>query len=376
MTVGVRVKRLREMHSLTQASLVSDIPGLTQSRLSRIESGLSSPDDEILELLAIALGVRSDYFFRESLIDLIGQSPQLRARSRLTQAAKSSVVHWANLIYEEYERLESGSGIPNRLSRDDGHLDPAHAARATRDQLGFDQSSPLPYIVLAVERLGVAILGIPSHQPAMDAFCAWHNDRPVIGLLEGAPPDRVRWSIAHELGHLVLHRGQAKTASMEAEADQFAAELLTPLHALKKFMPRRPTLSHFTVLKTQWGVSIKSLVRRAKELEVLDQDRAIGLYRQISARGWNKTEPGFVAEEKPRGFRKLVELRYPGESLGVDNLAKDASWSTDLAIRILRRHAGPDDLPYDTIDPTRSDNVVDLGFARRSRAMNRQLLQG
>jgi Zn-dependent peptidase ImmA (M78 family) len=138
----------------------------------------------------------------------------------------------------------------------------------------------------------------------------------VIALAGEFPGDRVRFSAAHELGHLVLHGPQERSREVEVEADAFAAELLTPLAAMSRAFPRRPTLGNLTMLKTEWGVSIRSLIRRARELEIIDQLRAVSLYKQISARGWNRAEPGYVPNENPRAFRKLVEISYgPGPNM-------------------------------------------------------------
>jgi hypothetical protein len=113
---------------------------------------------------------------------------------------------------------------------------------------------------------------------------------------------------------------------------------LTPLHVMAQAMPRHPTLSSLAMLKTEWGVSIRSLIRRARELGYINQDRATSLYKQISARGWNKSEPGYVAQEKPRAFRKLAELYY-GPGPNVERLADDAGWSQELAFYVLGQYA-------------------------------------
>jgi Zn-dependent peptidase ImmA (M78 family) len=184
----------------------------------------------------------------------------------------------------------------------------------------------------------------------------------VIGLLKGVPGDRIRFNVAHELGHLALHPPGRTGRDVEAEADAFAAELLTPLHAMSSAMPKNPTLSSLAMLKTQWGVSVKSLVRRARELDVIDRDRAVGLYKQISARGWNKQEPGHVPQEKPRAFRKLAEISY-GQSFSAQKLASDAGWSEELALLVLSQHAAAGELPHrspSTSRPQRGGNVIEL----------------
>src|SRR6476659_9039380 len=118
MTIGERIKQVREMHRFTQTALIEEVklPQLSQSQLSRIESGLAEADDETVEALAATLGVRSEFFGRESLPELVPQSPQLRSRSRLTKAAKNAVMRWSQTIAEEYGRLEArATPIPLRL---------------------------------------------------------------------------------------------------------------------------------------------------------------------------------------------------------------------------------------------------------------------
>jgi Zn-dependent peptidase ImmA (M78 family)/transcriptional regulator with XRE-family HTH domain len=353
---GERLRQVRELHRLTQTDLAGQIPELTQPQLSRVEKDLAVPAPEVTELLAARLGVRSEFFARPPTVDLRVHSPQFRSRTRLTASARAGALQWARLVLEEYERLQARAvRMPLRLVPQHGAT-PADAARYARSALGFGPAEPLPYLVLALERAGVAVLGLPCELDGLDAFCAWRDGAPVVAVLAGAPGDRLRFSVAHELGHLLLHGpGGGAGAEVEHEADAFAAELLTPLAALAGVMPAHPTLSGLTMLKTQWGVSVKSLVRRARELGAADQERAMSLYRQISARGWNRAEPGYVPEEKPRAFRKLAEISY---GPGVAGLAADAGWSEELALAVLRRHAAADELPFEAA--AHAGNVIPL----------------
>lgn len=347
MIYGERIRQVREMHRMTQADLAKEIPLLTQSRLSRIEKDLSPIDSESVALIASVTGVSPDFFGRPPVKHLSILSPQLRARSRLTQGEKSAALQWARLVDEEYQNLRQlARPLPVRLKKLRG-AQPASAASETRKVLGFDAEEPLPYLVLAVERIGVTVLGVPYSIETLDAFCAWRDGEPVVALLSGVPADRVRFSVAHELGHLVLHEAGQTGRDVEAEADEFAAELLTPLPAMRKVIPHRPTLSAFVMLKTQWGVSVKSLVRRAREIGAVDGDRALSMYKQISARGWNRSEPGYVSPEKPRAFRKMAEMAY-GSGVSTERMARAAAWSEHLALDVLTRHASPDELPFES----------------------------
>jgi Zn-dependent peptidase ImmA (M78 family)/transcriptional regulator with XRE-family HTH domain len=363
MIYGDRVRQMREMHRLTQSDLSATIPDLSQSQLSRIESDLApDPGPETMALLSAVLGVTSDFFERRPAPSLVVHSPHFRARSRLTSAAKESAMQWARLIYEEYVHLRrSANLIPVRLQRC-SNRDPTQAAHEVRKALGFTESEPLAYLVLALERMGIIFLGLPVVVDDLDAFSAWCEDEPVIALAGQFPGDRLRFSAAHELGHLVLHGPQERGREVEVEADAFAAELLTPLVAMSRAFPRRPTLGNLTMLKTEWGVSIRSLIRRARELEIIDQPRAVSLYKQISARGWNRAEPGYVPDEKPRAFRKLAEISY-GPGPNMQRFASDADWSEELAFRVLEKHARPDELPHHQA-PQSQENVIEFPAGR------------
>lgn len=368
MIEGDRIRQVREMHRLTQSDLVRDVPGLTQPHLSRIESGRApDPSDEIIALLSALLGVTQEFFYKPPAPSIKAHSPQFRARSKMTESAKSGGLQWARFVDEAYVDLQiRANKIPVQLVKL-ADSTPQEAAHTVREMLGFSQDQALPYLILAIERIGVTVLGLPYTADSMDAFSAWYVDEPVIALLGKPPGDRIRFSAAHELGHLVLHRPGQTGREIEDQADAFAAELLTPRHAIGRAMPRNPTLSSLAMLKTEWGVSIKGLVRRARELNVIDADRAISLYKQISARGWNKSEAGYVPSEKPRALRKLAEISY-GPGPNTERFASDLGWSFDLAVSVLNQHATVEELPFQQPEgKADQSNVIDLS---RRRARN------
>ena len=346
MYYGARIQLVREMHRWTQADLVAEIPGLTQPQLSRIEKGRADASDEIIGMIAASVGVPIGFFAQPAPSSVEVLSPQFRSRSRLTTRDRLAALRWADLILEGYRRLEGSAGSDlGGVPRLNG-TDARSAARQVRSYLGFDDSSPLPYLLLALERIGVAVVGLPMGLPTMDAFSAW-DQRPSIAVLSESPGDRLRFSVAHELGHLVLHGGDdGKGPHLEDEANVFASELLLPSHVARQVISPKATLSTFVMLKGIWGVSIKSLVYRARELEIMTPDRCLSFYKQISSRGWNKSEPGYVETEKPRAFRKLAELSF-GPGPNVEALAAFLAWSEALTHRVLEQHAKLEELPFD-----------------------------
>jgi Zn-dependent peptidase ImmA (M78 family) len=79
-------------------------------------------------------------------------------------------------------------------------------------------------------------------------------------------------SVAHELGHLILHRYVTSgTQELETNAYSFASELLMPSNAiLGDLTAEKLNLFRFAKLKSTWGVSMQALTRRSRELEVIN----------------------------------------------------------------------------------------------------------
>jgi Zn-dependent peptidase ImmA (M78 family)/transcriptional regulator with XRE-family HTH domain len=366
MIYGERVKQARELCGLTQTELAEDIEGLGQPQLSRIEKGFLEPSPDLLVLIAGRTGLQPQFFEQQPAPSLDTLSLRYRSRARLSERERQRSCRWADLVLEQTkvmaEQLETG---PVRLTR---HTDltPERAAQFTRRLLGLGPHEPVPYLILAMERLGVVVLGLPHHGDRHDAFCGWRDGQPVMALLNGAPGDRLRFSAAHELGHLVLHDEATPGPQAEDEADRFAAELLVPYDAMAFAIPQDVTLSALRLLKAQWRVSLRTLVRQGRAVGVIDDERYTSLFRQLSARGWTKQEPVQVAVEKPRGFRKMAELLYgPHPEAG---LVGDSRWTRELAVAVLDRHARREELPAERTTPgvIHPANVVALRPRRRA----------
>ena len=193
--------------------------------------------------------------------------------------------------------------IPVRVPTSD---DPLEAAREMRT-LMQSGNGPITELLRSIERLGVWIVPLPNSNEC-DAFAVWAGpDRliPVIGIVNDRPGDRMRMNLAHELGHLVLHRQFVSSSRLlEEQAYKFAAELPMPARDIIEDL-RQEKLSLFRLaqLKNKWLVSMQALARRARELQVITERQYRYIMQQVSMRGWRTSEPQFVEIklEKPRG---------------------------------------------------------------------------
>ncbi len=339
---GERIKQARELRGLTQAQLAERV-GVDQSTIAYLERDNFQPSDEKLEAIAIQTGFPPSFFRQRPVEGFPSGSLQFRARS-MSAGQRTQVRQYARTVWEIAENMAGQvSEIPLRLPRLSER--PEVAAAVTRSELGLPPDKPILHVTNAVERAGVLVLTIPLSMGKWDAFCAWAGEeanRPVIVVADGATGDRLRYSISHEIGHLVLHRwleGRLKT--IDAEADRFAAEFLMPEVAMREELIPPVTLTSLSALKPRWGVSIQALVRRARDLSVITERQYKYLFQQLTKRGWRKREPSALAVpvERPRAFRKMAELLY-GDPIPYKKLAIDANLTTQFARELIELHAG------------------------------------
>ncbi|MDJ1643363.1 ImmA/IrrE family metallo-endopeptidase [Streptomyces pakalii] len=221
-------------------------------------------------------------------------------------------------------------------------ITPEEAARLTRGALDLPEEDPIPHVIHAVERAGIPVLVADVALPDArhDAYSVWGGDFHEQPLVVARPVnswERVRWSVAHELGHLVLHRGATGEVD-EEEANRFANELLYPAKMLFREWPEAPTLTSLMPLKQRWQISLAALIKHAQGNGLIEDYRVTGLFKQLSARKdpntgvtWRIQEPGWADQqpERPRLISAMAERgleQYPSAAL----FSSLTGWAADL----------------------------------------------
>jgi Zn-dependent peptidase ImmA (M78 family) len=136
-----------------------------------------------------------------------------------------------------------------------------------------------------------------------------------------APPDRRRFTMAHELGHLVLHEDSYTDDHGEREANAFAAEFLMPAEQIRPQL-RRLTLKRALALKLEWHASVAALIIRAKDVKAITPAHATRLHKQRSGMGWTRNEPysDALPNETPTTLERVRQLLLD-EGLTEDDIA-------------------------------------------------------
>ncbi len=331
---GDRIRQAREIVGMTQEQL-ADAIGASQTHIALFEQNLRQPQDETITFIAIATGFPVGFFRREKAPEFPLGSLLYRRHKSMSSKDRDKVRQSARLLFETIlDMADRFKPIDLRLPRLSS-TDPERAAKITRAELGFSPDTPVVHLLTQLEKNGVIVALIPYEIDEYDAFSVWADTEPrtpVIVMTTARPGDRQRWNAAHELGHLVMHISYSGSHDeLERDANRFAAEFLLPEDVIRPCLSSAPlTLTMLADLKSYWGVSIKTLIMRAFELEIITDGQRRYLFRQMAAKGWNVNEPVPIPQEKPRLLRKLSEALY-GQSFD----AKAVAASIDIPAHVL-----------------------------------------
>nr|WP_255525606.1 ImmA/IrrE family metallo-endopeptidase [Mycolicibacterium sp. BK634] len=192
-------------------------------------------------------------------------------------------------------------------------------AAAARQLIGVRSEKVINNVTRCIERLEILVTGLPAWDPTarIDGISSpRRTEEPFVVALDlDKPGDRLRFSAAHELGHILVHTESKprSRAAREAEADTFASSFLLPREAMLDELSPALTLAGYSRVKARWGVSMQAVIRRSFDLGVIDKDRYRSLQIQISSRGWRTDEPVDIPKEAPAlptpdigGFRQII----------------------------------------------------------------------
>jgi Zn-dependent peptidase ImmA (M78 family)/DNA-binding XRE family transcriptional regulator len=305
MTVlGEVLETTRRARGITQEQLAERV-GITQAALSRYENGMREPEGEVVQELARALGVTTRFFEhagRAKGAMAVDAHMRKRATAKATTwkqlEARLNVLRMhTSLLFEEVS-LRADQHIP---TFDPFEVTPSEAARMVRMQWRMP-IGPVKNLIGWLEAAGCVVILQDFGTPKIDGMSQWIGGHPVMLLNSETPTDRRRLTVAHELGHLVLHASEVNE-EMEEQANEFAAEFLMPFEVI------RPQLRNVRVpklhdLKRTWGVSMQSIIERAYRAKMLTPTERTAFYKQMSARGWRTREPG--SDELPPEEPKLL----------------------------------------------------------------------
>lgn len=304
---GEMLSLARQAKGFTQKVLANYI-GCKQTRLSKIEAGELLPNEGEIQIFVKILEQSRDFFFRRDVKMSASVSFYRKTQSlplKMLQQCNARM----NLCRLEIERQVGHTklgkrGLPYLPPENNGGV--IAVAQKLRQQWDLKQGA-VQYLIKLVEDAGCVVVDYTFPSPKLDGISVHTSQRtPIIFLNTDFSKSRRRLSLAHELGHLVMHVNPHE--HVEDEAWEFAAEFMMPAAEIGKQLDRL-NLDKLGKLKSEWGVSMQAILQRAKKLGKITESYHRFLWIQIGKCGYRINEPfeDVVPEEKPTDIEKRLK---------------------------------------------------------------------
>lgn len=353
----------RESRGCTQDDL-ADAAGVTQGLISKAEKGVATLSPDHVQAIAKRLKYPERLFYEAGPVREVG-SACLYHRKRKTLPAKVLNQVDARMLIRNLNVIKlldgldiEGSRMFHTMDPDEYGGDPVEVARALR-QAWRVPDGPIPNLTTLIESAGgIVLLEDFGHRKLFGMSCWTRRGHPLFFLNSTAPTHELRWTMAHELGHLIMH-GIPTNGDPEKEADEFAGEFLAPV-AYFKPAARKLTFDRLPQLKTYWGLSMKGVIKRAETVGAIDSKTAVRLYKQHSARGYNSAEPYPLKPEPPTLVESAISVHLEQHGYTRDELAAATLLTSEEFTKEFLGDAAPPQ--HEAIKP---DNVFSLADRRR-----------
>lgn len=307
----------RESRGLTQSELAAAV-AFGQGTLSKYETGVLSPPDDAAHDLARALGYPPSFFSQPG--SAYGFPPfHYRRRKKLSKKALGKIIAEMNIRRMHIKKLSISYEMnTNRFipeidmdefqGRSKRKAEIEDVARTIREAWMLP-SGPIPNMVELIEENGGIVVPCDFGSDLIDAMSQRIDGLPVLFFVStSAPADRLRHTLAHELGHMVLHTVCFKDDDeMEREADDFAGAFLLPRDEIRVHL-RKFDLRHLANMKSYWKVSMGAIAVRASRLNLISQYQSKKFWIEMSQLGYRKREPNEPPAEMPKRLNAMVDF--------------------------------------------------------------------
>lgn len=315
----------RESRGYTQKQMSEEIKGLNQGNLSKMEKGLLPIQYETLTQIAEYLDYPINFFHKASQNRTVNS---FFYRKRVTISSKdiSMLEAQFDITRMAIDELLESVDIPEcslpciPLT---ANLSASDVARRIRLFLGL-QRGPIDNFISHIENQGV-IIAMLNYVPEKFFGVTMFTNRmqPVIFLNNDLSNDAKRFTIGHELGHLVMHLRDLDYSEddiqLDKEANEFSSEFNMPTSECRNDLINLK-YSDLPNVKMYWKLSKAAISYRAKSMGFLTDSQYKYFMMQLSSSHQRKKEVEVVDLDRPKLLKKIIdvhlnELNYTKEEL-------------------------------------------------------------
>jgi len=283
----------RESRGLLRKEL-SDLLGMSASNITRIENGDISIDRSTITKISNILNYPPSFFYQNEE----QFNPDLgfyRKRKSICQRQLRKGEAMIDIDRIIVDRLIDGAELThsNLLDWDCETMgSPKIAAQHLRSMWKVPKGR-IDNLSKLVDENGIIVILKDFPSEKMDGYSMYtkRNSQPIIFVNRNFPIDRIRLTIAHELGHLVLHKNKIiyEGRDAEKEAFEFASEFLVPEREFLTYLDGKVDIQQLITQKRYWRISMHALVMHCQRVGYISYNQARYLYMQLAPH--RKVEP-------------------------------------------------------------------------------------
>lgn len=341
--IPYRIRQARISRRMSISDL-SEMLEVSKQLVSQYETGKTSPSMGKLNEISKILKYETSFFYKpipnnESASSIVFFRSKKTAKVKSKNAAKEKMEIFREIIIylENFVNLPEPN-LPKEVYENDDLIplsmdEIENYAMALRNAWGLG-SGPIDNLMVEVQKNGIYVSKISLKLEKIDAFSVWMNNKPYIFLNDDKNTNaRIRFDIAHELGHLLMHADYYTNEDfekspikekLEIEANRFAGALLMPKQSFEKDV-FSSSIDHFIQLKYKWKSSIASMIYRCEELGLLSNNQIKYLKDQMTKRSYWRKEPldNEMPVEKPFMCKQAIHLLLDNNILTPTQIIED-----------------------------------------------------
>lgn len=322
--------RLMNGFSLQQLADVLDNK-VTRQALHRYEKGEVVPDSEKIGWLSKAMGVTPDYFFRSTKIEL--GDIEYRKLDKLPQKEAIAIREKTKEYLSRYLELEEILGLPIEFQNPLADFEiissfdkVKEAAKQLREKWALGLG-PIFNIVELLEDKHIKVVKLNVDDDFDGLQTLVNKTIPVVAynIKKANKPDRIRFTLLHELAHLLLKFGNITEKQKEILCHQFAGAMLLPEETIKEELGAHRTKispQELGSIKKQYGISMQAIIMRARDCGIINEHYTKQLFFFFKQMDWRIDEPvDYDGLEQSNRFEQLLFRALAEELISISKAA-------------------------------------------------------
>ncbi len=332
-----RLRQARKMRGMSLEAVAKSMDkAISRQAIYKYEQGKVMPDSKVLLALASSLGVKIDFLFRPFSVE-VGEV-DFRKRAKFSDARCESLKKRVEEEMERYLEIEQMSGSISKfglIRKEVRWLEDARRlAGEVREQLQLGNDG-ISNVIEVLEDNGVKVIEVEEEE-TFDGLCGYANGEvPIIMVNSKFSPERKRFTVLHELGHLLMNMPEGiANKEVEAICNTFASEMLIPQSVLKKRIGERRhdiSLAELIDIQKLFGVSIDAIMYALHQLGIISDSR----YKTFNIK--KNTDNSFkrivqvsrISDERSGRFERLVYRALADENISISKAAALLNSSID-----------------------------------------------